>query len=94
MKNIILSVHGEMHVYSVPDKIADHLDDACWYFTAIWVVDHQEKFIKNGVARYNDKDFIEYLNTWETPECPSVFVENLGCSEIPEKYKDCPQHSF
>ena len=96
MKNIILSADGPMRVYSVPDKIADNLEGACWYFSAIWIFEEPqaERFLKNGVARYNDKDFIDYLNNWEMPEFQSVLVEELCGSEIPEQYKDCPSYSF
>ena len=99
MKNIILSSGGAMRVYSVPDKIANNLGDACWYFSAIWIFDspQSERFIRNGVACYNDKDFIDYLNNWEMPEFKSVLIETLEGIEdlgIPEIYKDCPRHSF
>lgn len=99
MKNIVLSSGGEDRVYSVPDKIADHLEDACWYFRSFWIFDspQSEQFIKNGVARYNDKDFIDYLNNWEMPEFKSTLIENLGCiedQEIPAQYRDCPRYSF
>ena len=99
MKEIILSAGGPMRVYSVPDKIADNLEGACWYFRSIWLYDGPEskRRVVDGVARYNDKDFIEYLNKWETPEFESVLVEELGSieeHEIPEQYKDCPRYNF
>ncbi|MBR2895468.1 MAG: hypothetical protein IKC03_07410 [Oscillospiraceae bacterium] len=99
MKNIILSSGSTMCVYSVPDKIADNLEDACWYFRAIWIFDspQNERFVKNGIACYNGKDFIDYLNNWEMPEFKSILIETLNCSEnheVPEKYKECPQYSF
>ena len=99
MKNIILSADGPMRVYSVPDKIADNLAGACWYFRSFWIYDGPEnkRFIFNGVAQYNDKDFINYLNNWETPEYESVLVEELGyieSHEIPTQHKDCPRYFF
>ena len=88
-----------MRVYSVPDKIANNLEDACWYFSSIWIFDspQSERFIRNGVACYNDKDFIDYLNSWEMPEFNSVLIKTLEAIEvlgIAEIYKDCPRHSF
>ena len=53
-----------------------------------------ERFIKNGVAWYNDKDFVDYLNDWEMPEYKSVLIEELEGYEIPEMYKDCPRYNF
>ncbi len=99
MKHIILSAGGTKRVYSVPDKIADNLEDACWYFRTFWIFEdsQRERFVKDEVACYNDKDFIAYLNDWEMPEFNSVLVEDLGCvegHEIPDKYKDCPRYSF
>ena len=99
MKNIILSAGGPMRVYSVPDKIADNLEGACWYFRSFWIYDGPEnhRLVVNGVARYNDRDFIDYLNNWETPEYKSVLVEELGSiehHEVSEQYRDCPRYSF
>ena len=97
MKSIILSAGGPMRVYSVPDKIADNLEGAYWYFRSIWSYDGPEnkRLVVNGVARYNDKDFIDYLNNWETPEYQSVLVEELRSGEsIPEQHKTCPRYSF
>ena len=99
MKTIVLGSGGTKKVYSVPDKIADNLEDACWYFRSFWIFEspQSERFVKNGVACYNDTDFIDYLNNWEMPEFKSVLIETLGCiegMEIPEKYKDCPRYSF
>ena len=96
MKNIILSADGPMRVYSVPDKIADSLEGACWYFSSIWMFEEPQvkQFLKNGVACYNDEDFIDYLNNWEMPEFHSVLVEELCGDEIPEQYKDCPRYNF
>jgi len=96
MKNVILSADGPLCVYSVPDKIADNLEGACWYFSSIWIFEEPQvkRFLKNGVAWFNEKDFIDYLNNWETPESPSVLVEELTGYEIPEQYKDCPKYNF
>ena len=97
MKNVILSADGSLRVYSVPDKIADNLEGACWYFRSIWIYDGPEskRLIQNDIVRYNDKDFIDYLNNWEMPEYNSVLIEDLGSIEnLPEQYKDCPRYSF
>ena len=50
MKNIILSADGPMRVYSVPDKIADGLEGACWYFNSIWMFEEPQvkQFLKTG----------------------------------------------
>ena len=99
MKNIILSSGGARRVYSVPDRIADHLEGACWYFRSFWIFESPqcEKFVQNGVACYNDRDFIDYLNQWEAPEFASVLIETLADTDdrpLPEKYKDCAHYHF
>lgn len=96
MKPVLLSAGGPYRVYSVPDKIADNLEGACWYFRAIWIFEEPQvqRFLKGDVACYNEKDFIDYLNSWETPETPSVLIEKLTGWEIPEQYKDCPEYNF
>lgn len=96
MKNVILSAGGPKRVYSVPDRIADHLESACWYFCSVWILDGPEcrRFIKDGVLCYNDRDFIDYLNKWEAPEFESVFVENIDTNAIAKKYKNCPRYTF
>ena len=96
MKNVILSADGPMRVYSVPDKIADSLEGACWYFRSIWIYDGPEskRLTRKDTAWFNEKDFIDYLNHWETPEFQSVLVEELCGDEIPEQYRDCPRYDF
>ena len=99
IKDVILGSGGSLRVYSVPDKIADQLEGSCWYFRSIWIFDEpqSQRFVKNGCARYNEADFSDYLNQWETPEYPSILVEELGViedNEIPEQYQNCPRYHF
>lgn len=39
MKNIVLSADGDRVVYSVPDVVADRLEDYCMEFCCHWLPD-------------------------------------------------------
>ncbi len=100
MKNIIISADGERKVYSVPDKVADNLNEYCLYFCTKWLrtsPDAKKYRLGKGVC-YNEEDFIDYLNTWVFPNQKSLFVENIGWiandEDIPHKYHNCPQFNF
>lgn len=101
MKHVLLSADSAPAVYSVPDVVADHLDDYCMEFCTTWLRQspHAQKYrLENGVVCYNEKDFIEYLNTWLFPNEQSVLIEILdGVStkrEIPNKYRECIWFNF
>lgn len=101
MKNIIISADGDRLVYSVPDVVADNLDQYCTEFCDKWLrtSTRAEKYRIDGVLCYNEQDFIEYLNEYLFPGEQSVYVENLGPMgtdelPIPERYKDCPAFNF
>lgn len=100
MKTVILSADGDRMAYSVPDIVAEHLDDYCIEFCArwIWTSPHAKKYRVRGVVCYDESDFIAYLNRWLFPNEPSELIENLGWIDfdkpLPEKYRDCPQFNF
>lgn len=100
MKPIIISADGEQMAYSVPDEVADHLEEYCIEFCTTWLQTspHAKKYRKNGYLCYNEADFIDYLNEWIFPEQQSVFLENLGWigpqSPLPPMYKNCPRFNF
>ncbi|MCI9268058.1 MAG: hypothetical protein HFF40_04300 [Lawsonibacter sp.] len=100
MKNIVLSADGDRVVYSVPDVVADRLEDYCMEFRCHWLPDspHAQNYRINGGLCYNEADFIDYLNRWVFPDQPSVLVKNLGWIEfdqpLPEPYRSCPQFNF
>lgn len=100
MKNIVLSADGDRVVYSVPDVVADRLEDYCMEFCCHWLPDspHAQNYRINGVLCFNEADFIDYLNRWVFPDQPSLLVKNLGWIEfdqpLPEPYRSCPQFNF
>ena len=100
MKNVVLSADSERIVYSVPDDVADNLEQYCLEFCDKWLhtSPHAEKYRINGGVCYNESDFIEYLNTWIFPNQQSIFIKNLGWIEfdksLPKEYKDCPEFNF
>lgn len=101
MKNIIISADGDRMVYSVPDIVAEHLEQYCMEFCSKWIWEspHAEKYRNAYGVCYNEADFIEYLNRWIFPDEHSIFVENLGAIgvdelPIPEQYSDCPTFNF
>ena len=100
MKNVILCADGDSKVYSVPDEVANDLQNYCLTFCTDWLYNSPdaEKYREGGAVCYNEEDFIEYLNKWKYPGQPSTLVENLGWighdCEIPEQYRECPRFDF
>lgn len=102
MKLVILSADGDSVVYSVPDIVADHLEDYCLEFCTewLWKSPEAEKYRRDfggytGVC-YNEADFIAYLNQHRFPQEPSVLLKNLGWTgeRLPEEYKSLPYFNF
>ena len=107
MKNILLSHDSELYVYSVPDIVADNLNEYCcefdkWLWTSPHAKEHRIDIAEEnggglGVC-FNAHDFIKYLNSWIFPDNPSLLVETLNyvwdASEAPEKYKHCKWFNF
>jgi len=99
MKNVMLSADGSSKVYSVPDIVADNLEDYCFQFIDwLYSSPQAQKYIKDGAYVYNESDFIEYLDNIKFVDEQCVFVENLGFvnnfSELPEKYTNIPYFNF
>jgi hypothetical protein len=102
MKEVLLSHDSKVCVYSVPDEVADDLDNFCWQFAAewIWKDPNGAKLLKNirgqRVAVYGAPDFIDYLNEHLFPEQPSVLVKQLDCYdyELSAEYSGYPRYNF
>ncbi|MBQ7045469.1 MAG: hypothetical protein IJN65_03140 [Clostridia bacterium] len=100
MKKIILSADSDSVVYLVPDAVADNLSEYCMDFCDkwLWSSPDAERFRKGEGVCYNEADFIDYLNEYVFPEQPSVFVKNLGWTNLgknlPKEYKSCPYFNF
>lgn len=102
MKEVLLSHDDRVLLYSVPDEVADHLEEYCLDFASnwIWKNPNGEKLLKNIdgliVAVYGAPDFIDYLNDWLFPEQQSKLIEQLDYYnyELPEKYNIYPQFNF
>ncbi len=98
MKNIIISADGDRMVYSVPDTVADNLEEYCMEFID-WLEASPDakRYRKNGVMCYDESDFILYLNKYVLPKEQSVFVKNLGNEynrRAISKYKEYPSFNF
>ena len=100
LKNVVISADGDRKVYSVPNVVADNLEEYCNEFCCVWLVNSPDAkmYRKKGCLMYNEEDFIDYINKYKFPNELSTFVENLGWidfdSPLPEKYKDCPEFNF
>jgi hypothetical protein len=100
MKKVILSADGDSIVYLVPDDVADNLEEYCLEFCSNWLrySPDAEKYRKDGILCYTERDFIDYLNAYVFPECESKIVENLGWTNLgdnlPERYKNYPYFNF
>lgn len=103
MKNVLLSADSEISVFSVPDTVADNLEQYCMEFCCNWL--HQspdaEKYRRKMggviVACYNEKDFIAYLNQYICGET-SVLVTTLTDvheeKQVPQEYAGLPYFNF
>ena len=100
MKKVILSADGDSIVYLVPDDVADNLEEYCLEFCSNWLrySPDAEKYRKDGILCYTERDFIDYLNAYVFPECESKIVEKLGWTNLgdnlPERYKNYPYFNF
>lgn len=102
MKNVLLSADVYVFVCSVPDVVADNLDDYCIEFHH-WL--HTPEGKRYCLEKHNDEticclphDFIARLNESIFPDTPSEFISNLGLlyqiKEFPESCKDYPWFNF
>ncbi|MCL2495245.1 MAG: hypothetical protein FWE98_06270 [Oscillospiraceae bacterium] len=103
MKHVLLSADGYPSVYSVPDIVADNLEMYCLDFCERWLresPDAAEYRVDLGACigfRFNEEDFVKYLNKWIFPDQPSILVETLEIGpkeKIPQKYEDCEWFNF
>ncbi len=102
MRQVILSADGEAMLYSVPDAVAEHLEDCCMDFCARWLWESPDaagyRQTVNGVTCvcYTEADFIDYLNAHIFPDQPSALIRGLGCPfyEVPGKYRGIPRFNF
>ena len=100
LKEVIISADGDSIVYLVPDVVANDLSKYCIYFCDKWIKTspNAKKYKIKGGYCYNEADFIEYLNEYAFPEEKSVFVKNLGWTELgknlPAEYKKHPYFNF
>lgn len=100
MKKVILSADGDSIVYLVPDDVADNLEEYCLEFCSNWLrySPDAEKYRKDGILCYTERDFIDYLNAYVFPDCESKIVENLGWTNLgdnlPKRYKNYPYFNF
>ena len=100
MKEVIISADGDSIVYLVPDAVAEDLSNYCISFCDKWMKtspDAQKYKTKEGYC-YDEEDFIDYLNEYVFPEQQSVFVKNLGWTNLgknlPEEYRNHPYFNF
>ncbi len=99
MKEVILSADSDRFLYSVPNKVANNLEDYCQYFANDWLVnspDAKKIVRKRGV--FNHTHFILYLNTFVFPNEQSFLVNELGWidfeSPMPKEYENIPCFNF
>lgn len=100
MKEVILSADGDSMVYLVPDDVADNLKVYAIEFCDKWMKTspHAKDYRTEHGFCYNEADFIDYLNEYIFPEQKSVFVRNLGWTNLgnnlPPEYQSCPYFNF
>ena len=87
MKEIILSADGDSIVYLVPDEVADNLEKYCIEFCEewIWTSPEAKRYRTQDGVCYGEADFMDYLNEYIFPMQKSVFVKNLGWTDLGDK---------
>ena len=100
MKEVILSADGDSIIYLVPDAVANNLEEYCLEFCSNWLrtSPDAEKYRKQGILCYTERDFIDYLNEYAFPDYESTMLKNLGWTDLgenlPEEYKNHPYYNF
>lgn len=103
MRNVLLSADGEISVFSVPDKVADNLEEYCLEFCCHWLYEspqaakYRVKMSGTIGVCYNEKDFIDYLNQYVCDERSSLITTLSGVyrkEELPEEYAGLPYYNF
>ena len=100
MQEVILSADGDSVVYLVPEAVANDLSKYCIRFCDKWMKTSPDakKYRSKGGYCFNEADFIEYLNVYVFPKQKSVFIKNLGWTDLgrnlPAEYKDHPCFNF
>ena len=103
MKHILLSADSEISVFTVPDRVADHLEQYCLEFCSNWLhksPDAEKYRVKTGDTIgvcYNEKDFIDYLNQYICDEQSSLvtsLTEVYPGDKLPEEYAGLPYFNF
>ena len=80
--------------------MANDLNKYCIEFFDKWMKTspNAKKYKINGGYCFNEEDFIYYLNEYVFREQKSVFVKNLGWtdleSNLPDEYKEYPYFNF
>lgn len=103
MKRVLLSADSEIGVFSVPDAVADHLEEYCLEFCCHWLRESPEaaKYrVKMGnmvCVCYSERDFIDYLNqhacggrSEQIARLSGVYGEEA----LPEEYIGLPYFNF
>lgn len=103
MKYVLLSADSEISVFSVPDDVADNLEQYCsefccnWLFKSPAAAKYRVKMGNMVGVCYSEKDFIDYLNQYICGE-ESVLVTSLtgvySMDELPEEYVGLPYFNF
>lgn len=103
MKRILLSADSEISVFTVPDRVADNLEQYCLEFCSNWLhksPDAEKYRVKTGDTIgvcYNEKDFIDYLNQYICDEQSSLvtsLAEVYSGDKLPAEYAGLPYFNF
>ena len=103
MKNVLLSADNEISVFSVPDEVAEKLEQYCLEFCCNWLHKSPEaaKYrVKMGNITgvcYNENDFIDYLNQYvcdEQSNLVTTLIDIYDNSTLPKEYVGLPYFNF
>ncbi len=99
LKKVILSADSNRYLYSVPDKVADNLENYCQYFANEWMINSLDrKMIVKKRNHFDQTHFILYLNRFLFPNEQAYLIKDLGWIDyetpMPKEYAGIPFFNF
>ena len=100
MKKVILRTSNVSAVYLVPDPVAENLEQYCVEFCDSWRWKSPDaaKYRGRDGLRYDESDFIDYLNQYVFTDENSRFIQDISeinfRKKLPKEYEDLPCFLF
>lgn len=100
MKKVILGSSNTSGIYLVPDSVADNLGQYCVEFRDSWLWKSPDagRYRSRDGLRYDESDFIDYLNQYVFTDENSRFIQDISeinfRKKLPKEYEKLPCFLF